>query len=60
MQTVKISACFALDLLKCLVGSLNHKVKLHESGGEFGEKEFYQLVAVELHNFTADFSGEFT
>ena len=27
---------------------------------ECGEKNFYRLVAVNLHNFTAEFSGEIT
>ena len=30
-------------------------VKLHKSGGECGEKNLYLLVAVKLHNFTAEF-----
>ena len=33
-------------------------VKLHESGGECSEKTFYRLVAVKLHNFTAELSSE--
>ena len=33
-------------------------MKLHKLGDEFGEKN--RLVAVKLHNFTAEFNGELT
>ena len=34
--------------------------KLHKSSRECGEKTFYRLVVVKLHNSTAEFSGEIT
>ena len=35
-------------------------VKLHISGGECLEKNLYRLVAVKLHNFAPEISGEIT